>query len=277
MTSSTLLRLPVQPLIAAAVVRHARSASSSPDMVTRLVEADPSMALAVLRMANAPYYGASRRVSSVRQAVVMLGSTTVTSLAMSGTASLVVSEEVEYRAPMGFWSHGLVTAIACRVIAQRRGGVKPEDAYTVGLIHDVGALSAFVQHPDNYERLFPAVPAMPRSGPALLDAETLTFGSDHAESGAALLAQWNLPEVLVQAVRSHHATNDTGLGTLARILIAGHAIGTAVDPTGCRAVGPFPPSVLVPLGIAADRFDQIVDVVSAELAESAAFLTRQAP
>jgi HD-like signal output (HDOD) protein len=250
--------------------------SSSPDLVTRLVESDPAMALAVLRMANAPYYGASRRVSSMRQAVVMLGSTTVVSLAMSGTASLVMSEDDEYSAPAGFWSHGLVTAIACRVLAQRRGGVKAEDAYTAGLVHDVGVLAAFVQHQDTYERLFPPRPSAPRSGPALLDAETLTFGSDHAESGSALLAQWNLPEVLVQAVRSHHAASDTGLGTLARILIAGHAIGTAVDPTGCRAVGPFPPSVLVPLGIPADRFDQIVDTVATELSDSVAFLTRQA-
>src|SRR6266576_490387 len=105
--------------------------------VARVVETDPALAARVMRLANSPYYGAPRRVSSTRHAIVMIGFDTVRGLAVSAACSLLDGRaEV---GPDGFWHHAVTTACTASVIA-RKVGASPSDAFSVGLLHDIGAV-----------------------------------------------------------------------------------------------------------------------------------------
>src|SRR5947209_7188253 len=93
--------------------------ASSADLA-RVIEADPALAARVMRLANAPYYGLTRRVGSAARAVVLLGFSAVRAIAISAASSLL-SEEVDL-GPTGFWTHSVTTAIGASVVAKQVGG-----------------------------------------------------------------------------------------------------------------------------------------------------------
>jgi len=172
------VRLPLQPLTARAVLRSVQDPDASAGSLSRLVELDPALSSTVLRMANSTYFGVSGRVAGARQAVVMLGVKTVGSLAVSGTASLVFSND-ESVAPPGYWTHAIATAVACGVLAPTVG-IPEDEAFTTGLLHDIGSL---VLHS--------------RDEPSTTDpiGEAVAFGAE-------LLSRWGMPRTTVSALRS---------------------------------------------------------------------------
>lgn len=194
-----LARLPAQPLAAMQVLRLVEDPLASSADLARVIEADPALAARVMRLANAPYYGLTRRVGSAARAVVLLGFSAVRAIAVSAASSLL-SEEVDL-GPTGFWSHSVTTAIGASVIA-KQVGVPTSDAFSAGLLHDLGM-------------------ALP------LDARF--EGLDHAAVGATALELWRFPRGFVQAVADHHEHPHDVADSLGRIVIAGEALGIAVE------------------------------------------------
>ena len=196
-----LARLPAQPLAAMQVLRLVEDPLASSADLARVIEADPALAARVMRLANAPYYGLTRRVGSASRAVVLLGFSAVRALAVSAASSLL-SEEVDL-GPSGFWSHSVTTAIGASVVAKQVGGAVA-DAFSAGLLHDIGmTLSATL--PDE--------------------------GLDHAAVGATALELWRFPRDFVRAVAAHHEPPHTVPESLSRIVIAGEALGMTVEET----------------------------------------------
>ena len=132
-----LLAFAAQPAAAEQVLRIVGNPMAGAADVARVVETDPALAARVMRLANSPYYGAPRRVSNTRHAIVMLGFDTVRGLAVSAACSLL-DGRVEM-GPDGFWRHAITTACAASVIA-RKVGVTGADAFSAGLLHDIGAV-----------------------------------------------------------------------------------------------------------------------------------------
>lgn len=166
---------------------------------TRTVMLDPALTAAVVRAANSAHLGYSGRIGGVRQATVMLGGTLVASLAASRVADLVFDPSPpEY--PDWLWPHSLTVACACSVLAKRTGE-SPDDAYTAGLLHDVGWLLMI-------------------SNGLPVDGED----SDHARIGAALLSRWNFPAGIVSAVKHHHSRPAALVTMLDRVVVAAHGI-----------------------------------------------------
>jgi putative nucleotidyltransferase with HDIG domain len=166
---------------------------------TKTVMLDPALTAAVVRAANSAHLGYSGRIGGVRQATVMLGGTLVASLAASRVADLVFDPSPpEY--PDWLWPHSLAVACGCAVLAKRTGE-SVDDAYTAGLLHDVGWL------------------LMASNGLPVDNADT-----DHARIGAALLSRWNFPAGIVSAVKHHHSRPAALVSMLDRIVVAAHGI-----------------------------------------------------
>jgi putative nucleotidyltransferase with HDIG domain len=173
--------------------------------LTRTILADPALAAAVLRTANSAHLGYSRRIAGVRQAMVMLGASLVNSLAASRVADLVFDTDApDY--PDWLWLHSIATACSATVLA-RRCGESPDDAYTAGLLHEVGWLLGSATGADQPDQ-------------------------DHAAHGARLLSRWNLPERIATAVNLHHARPAALTGPLERVVVAGHAFAAALGAAG---------------------------------------------
>jgi putative nucleotidyltransferase with HDIG domain len=166
--------------------------------VGEIVSADPAIAMKALRLVNSAYYGLSNDIGSVSQAVNLLGPKVIKNLVM--TAS--VFESIG-RAAEGLLRHSVTTGLAMRAIAQHKGsGLDPEEAFILGLLHDVGIIIFHEYLPKEHER---AVQMARSAGKPLHEAETEIIGVNHADAGARLAKQWKLSPKLIGAIQGHHA------------------------------------------------------------------------
>ena len=220
-------RLPAQPAAALKVLRLVEDPRASSADLARLIEADPVLSARVMRLANAPYYGLSRKVGSAARAVVLLGFSTVRALAVSAACSLLADDAA--LGPAGFWSHSVATA-ACASVVAGELGVPAGEAFSAGLLHDIGVALLFRRDRAGYLGAVaagghaPAATTPADARPHLLTVETETFGLSHPEAGAAALEAWRFPPAFVRAVHDHHNPPERVGNSLGRLVVAGQAL-----------------------------------------------------
>lgn len=220
--SEELLRIPTQPATAELVLRLVADSSTTALQLARAVETDPALAARVIRLANSPYYGAPRRVSSAQHAIVLLGRDTVRGIAASAACSLL-DTRVDM-GPDGFWRHALASAAASSVVAMRVG-LSPADAFSAGLLHDLGAI--LLHHRD--ADAFAAAQRQPTMS-EIVAAELSAFGMTHAQAGAAALEAWGFPPAFVEAVALHQHGVEEPVFALGRVIQVGEALSLEFEP-----------------------------------------------
>jgi putative nucleotidyltransferase with HDIG domain len=263
--TETLTRLPAQPIAALRVLELVEDPSSSAAELARLIETDPALSARVIRLANAPYYGLARKVASASRAVVLLGFSTVRALAVSAACSLIVEEG--RLGPPGYWSHSIATAAASSVVA-RSLQLQPSEAFSAGLLHDLGGALLYRQDGKGYAEVKRQVA---EGTAALLDAEHAVFGTTHAEAGATVLDAWRFPPVFVQAVATHHHDPYDVQAGLGRIVIAGEALAHELHPQGHEPVSDLE-SALDAAGLGSVPPNRVLNEARREVASLAAFL-----
>ena len=237
-------RLTVQPLTAKAVVDSVRR----PSDLAHLVRIDPALAATVLRLANSAHYGWSGRVTNAQQACLLLGSRTVQAISANGTASLLFGTGRE-STRSGFWAHSLHTAVACSALA-RAAGLAHEDAFTLGLLHDIGEL---------------------------LSDRTDLSETEVVELGAELLHGWSLPMPIVRAVRLHGGNDRPKADKLAQVLAAGHAIAHGLDVKNVHVEVPSVGDALRLAGLPTSAGRTVLKSIENELAAVSNVLTEITP
>jgi putative nucleotidyltransferase with HDIG domain len=225
------------------ILRLGEDAETSVGELARIVEADPVLSARVIRLANAPYYGFSGRISSASRAVVLLGFDTVRALSVGAAVSLV-GDDVDL-GPAGLWTHSVAVAAASAVVARRLGS-PAQDAFSAGLLKEVGVSLLHRRDPTRYDEL---LAAHGRHADELSRAEQQVFELTHAAAGAAALESWGFPQQFVHAVASHHQPPDRVVGTLARIVQAGQALALTAYPWELHPPAHDPAEVLQRLGL----------------------------
>jgi putative nucleotidyltransferase with HDIG domain len=220
--SEELLRIPAQPATAELVLRLVADPSASAGSLARAVETDPALAARVIRLANSPYYGAPRRVSSAQHAIVLLGRDTVRGIATSAACSLL-DVRTDF-GPDGFWRHALASGAAASVVAEHVG-LSPADAFSAGLLHDIGAVLLHRRDPDAFARA-----QRETSMSAIVAAEIDAFGMSHAQAGAAALEAWGFPPAFVEAVALHQHGVEEPVFALGRVVQVGEALALEYEP-----------------------------------------------
>ncbi len=181
--------------------------------VTRVVELDPTLAGLVLKVANSALLAQRTAVTAINRAVQLLGDRTVAGIALGACARNLWAEPLPgYAAEPGdLWRHSLLTALAARELSRLAvSPVDPGEAYTAGLLHDLGkaVLAAELVRPD-----FSGLglePGAPRPKFDFLTAERIQTGTDHCEVGAALAEHWGLPLLLRECLERHHYPQTAG-------------------------------------------------------------------
>jgi len=198
--------LPSMPAAATAVMREAESSTSSSTSISRHLRQDQALSARVLRLANSSYYGLSRQVSEVGEAVVILGTRTVRHLCLvAASYPWLVRDLKGYElGPDQLWRHSFATAVSAGVIANHSGSADRDVCFTAGLLHNIGkvALSVWLEGKTSMLQVLAE-----RAGMSFDEVERKALGFDHAQIGEALAEQWNLPSALVQAIRYHHEPN----------------------------------------------------------------------
>lgn len=200
--------IPPLPEVVTRVLTLTESADASASEVARVVSMDQAMAARVLRLANSAHYGLPKQVSSVHQAVMVLGFSGLRQLILAaGLNSLTAGKFSGYFLGKGeLWRHSMASASGADLLAEWVG-FNREEAFTAGLMHDIGklVLAKFLGSRYDLVRQFTC-----NEGKSFLEAERQLFETDHAEVGGLVAKEWNLPPALVQAIAVHHAPLESG-------------------------------------------------------------------
>ena len=183
---------------------------SSMKEVSEVISTDPALTAKILKLANSSFYGLQRRVSTISQAVVVLGFSGVRNLALGVTLfgfrnrpQRSLSLEME-----AFWKHSLAVATSARLLALHLKLRDLEEAFVAGLLHDIGKI-VLMEH---FQEAYAGILKASGEGARLFAAERAAFGIDHAEVGRILCEHWGIPPSLTRAIAEHYHVGDASAG-----------------------------------------------------------------
>lgn len=163
--------------------------------IAEVIEKDQVITSKILRLANSAFYGFPKKISTVKNALMLLGLNVVKILIT--TLSIF---EILHKEDVGLWEHSVGVAACCKIIAEKLGLKDPQEIATAGLLHDLGRVIEKVGFREEYLKVIELI----NSGKDPLQAEEEVLGINHAEIGASLMRLWNLPDRLIEAVEAHH-------------------------------------------------------------------------
>ncbi|MFN8900721.1 MAG: HDOD domain-containing protein [Lysobacteraceae bacterium] len=189
--------LPSIPKVVQELLRAFDDPNVDSSTIAAKLQIDQALTAKVLRMANSSFYGGTRKIATVNDAVVLLGVDALrTMVASSGVISAFTPPEgFDIKA---FWRKSLVVAGLCRWTV-RRGKLRQlnaETAFTAGLLHDIGNLLMHVLDAERMREVDAAVAAGAPRG----DIEQMILGYTSVEIGGALAHHWHFPDMLCEAV-----------------------------------------------------------------------------
>lgn len=210
--------LPSPQGVALAVLELTQKHDASIQTLTHLVQTDPAMSGRILRYANAVHGGSLRHIASLPHAIVFLGLFRVRQIALG--FSLIdhyrsgACAAFDY---LGYWTASLATGITAQQVSAQ-AQCPPDESFTCGLLSGIGRLALATVFPNEYDVML----RQNFSALALGEAESNSFGLDHAALSAELLQDWGLPEIFYQAVRYHELPNEApfAAGSRAQTLTA---------------------------------------------------------
>lgn len=196
----TLGDLPSSPAIVSAVIGMASDLNTNLTELGKVLSSDQGLTAKVLRLSNSSFYGRSKQIGTVDEAIMTLGYYTLRSLVVASSSHAIFKQKDATRFLPVLWDHSLAAAVAARLLGRQTRHPQTEEAFIGGLLHDVGKLVLTQKRPEAYAAVREKATA---DGQWCLH-EKETFGLTHVDVGVAVLELWNLPRVLVEAVALHH-------------------------------------------------------------------------
>lgn len=219
---------------------------------------DPNLTARLLKLVNSPFYGLRSKVDTVSRAVTVVGMRELYNLVLAVSAVRSFSNVPNQLVNMDtFWRHSIFCGLIARLVAQKASVLHPERLFIAGLLHDIGSL---VLYSRLYELARDLLIVAGGDEEVMFRAEREELGFSHADLGSLLLAQWQVPETLQEAVRCHHSPAEAGSGAReAAIVHLGNVLANRSGMGGyCENTNPtslFEESALEVLGLTEAALD----------------------
>ena len=192
--------IPPQP----GLIDQLNSAGADLDKIGEIIASDPGVSAAVIKTVNSPAFGLASKISSIPQAVIMLGVDRVTDI----IKTLLLRESMaglETRLDMKlFWEVSSSVANVSSTICRQLNLAVADEAYTLGLFHNCG-VPILASKFENYQRVVEF--SYGREDGRITSEEFAKFGVHHAAAGYRVARVWNLPKVICLAVKNHHSVD----------------------------------------------------------------------
>jgi putative nucleotidyltransferase with HDIG domain len=224
--------LPTLPAVVMELLNNLDQEDADISVLAKKVTQDLALTAKTLRYANSPFYSTLIKVTTIQQAIALMGVETVKQMVLSAALSGCFPENnckgFDHKA---FWRHSNAVAFVSKLIA-RRMNFNEDVAFTSGLLHDIGLLALVTLFPKEFEEVI----AYRKTGLSTqFEAERKILGIDHAAVGEALAVEWNFSDVMKHAISGHHQPDQPGLGFLPSIIHVAdgiaHMLGVNAAPT----------------------------------------------
>jgi len=173
------------------------------------VQTDPALTARILKLINSAYYGLSNPVTSISQAVTLLGRQYLQQALTGSVLAEVFKDFNVTEFPLrDFWQHCIKTAIIARQLAMQNARIIDHEAFfTAGLLHDIGWLVIVKVNPSAFVTITTIAKTENRD---ILLVETEKLGVTHIDVGVALLKKWGIPDLITECIRMHHDADHEG-------------------------------------------------------------------
>ena len=261
------ISIPPCPAVVLSLLKEAEQPDVDFNKLAKLISGDVSLAVAMLKMANSPFFALRNKVSSVQMALSVLGLKNIIQL----VRGLALRQSMGNVPMERFWDRSQYSAIVSSKIASGIHGISREDAYTYGLFHDCGIPILMQKYPDYKQKLAEAN----RSAELVIAIEDQHYSTNHALVGSMLARTWFLPKLLSQAILKHHdhtifenGNEDGNVCSLVAIaMISEHVVATYLQLPDDAEWLTCGGAALEYLGLSAEELAEITEDCLSELDE----------
>lgn len=268
------------PAMVAKVVQLASTPTTSPKELAGVIRLDPVLSFQVLRLVNSALYGVRNEISSINQAVVMLGINTIKNLALSmGLAAKLKSNDkgsTNFNPEM-FWRHSVAVAICSLQIARKANfkRAQQEEFFLAGLLHDMGKIIIFNTDAKAYDD---ALEESRERMARLESVEREHLGTDHKEVGEVLARKWSLSSAVLSGIIDCENVENAGISEELKLM--GQVVQLAdhyAQQLGFGIEGQYheapPDEFWTSIGVAREDLDQFVaETLPGEFERASGFL-----
>ncbi len=237
--------LPVLPGVALKLFKILSDPDSTMNTLAGVIETDLSLTLKLLKIVNSAFYGFFRKIDTVKEAVLVLGTDEIKNLAF-GLSAAKTLQNIDFKGmadPNNLWYHSIGTALIAEHICRKAPEFTKTGAFTAGLIHDTGKIF-LIEH---FSALYNDVYTMAAKFKVpIFEIEEEKFELNHAVIGKLVATSWNLPKNLSQAIAGHHqpqgSLNNSSLAAV--IGLSDHLCHSTAVPFSPSKETAFPPPYL---------------------------------
>ncbi len=221
--------LPALPVIVIELMSTMDQEDAGGNELAEKLSRDQALTAKTLRLANSSFYGMQSKVTSIQQAIAILGfngvRTLVTTAAVISSFSGNKSSVFDF---LGFWRHSVATAVCAKLLAKQLH-LNQDYAFMIGLLHDIGRLVLVTSSPEQYAAV---LTHRAQQDCCLLEAELAVLGVPHTVVGSALAAHWKFPPLMQKAIEDHHDKAHGQVPSLAGLVHIADAIAHGLDLSG---------------------------------------------
>lgn len=200
--------IPSLPEVVNRIIQLLGKPNTPASQIADLIAYDPGLTSKVLRMVNSAAYGFQRQISSVQHGIMILGFNTVRGLVLSTSIFKMLASRSRSGGldQKDLWEHSIATAMGAKVTARFLNVVEADDAFSAGMLHDVGKIVLDLYFPADYAPVVKEAKAknIRPHGRRYLMLEKDILGMNHSEIGASLGVKWKLPVAINQVIEFHH-------------------------------------------------------------------------
>jgi putative nucleotidyltransferase with HDIG domain len=220
--------LPSLPIVVLEVLKSFEQTDVSTGELADKVAQDQALAAKTLRIANSSFYGLSRKVTTIQQAITILGFDSVRTLIAAAAVTDVFSDSrhgtFDFKA---FWRHAIGTGLCAKMLA-RQLKLNQDYAFVCGLLHDIGRLVLVTRFPEQYAG---AMAYRKEKDCYMIEAERAVLEVDHAVVGRSLAEYWKFPLIMQRAISNHHNPMGEDMSDIPALVHVADATAHALDLT----------------------------------------------
>ena len=221
--------LPSFPALVMEALQALRDPDSALADIADLISRDPGLSVSVLRTANSAAYSLRNPVTNVARAVTLCGRTEIESLLLSvAVRDTLPNPKKQADVLSSFWNTCARRAVVARALAQKLHPTLQSEAFTAGLLQDMGIPVLYQVYGDDYEKLLVRAHGQEDE---LVSLERGHYDWDHAEVATWMCAQWEFPERIASAIGAHHGRDEANLTPLDAVSLVSTLDATGSDDT----------------------------------------------
>ncbi|MCP5161647.1 MAG: HDOD domain-containing protein [Hahellaceae bacterium] len=200
-------KLPSLPHVLVEMLRVCQNPGSSFQQMAEIISRDAAIASRIILLANSSFYGRRGNVNTLERALLVLGTDTIKTMVITASVQQFFEEfnAGQQRHLKQFWRQSLSCALLAKALATLTSYASPDEAYLLGLLHNIGELVLTLNHSEVYPELLHSA----EDFVDLVDRENETFLTNHCDIGAWLISDWGLGDFSADALRYHHAPLDS--------------------------------------------------------------------